>query len=178
MKSKTVGFLVADETDTEEFEPIYRALRQEGLEAVFIAPDEASLERLCVAGRCPVQTGMALSTSRRVAFDALVIPDGRGVDAFVHDNKALDFVRKLDERGTVIATLGRGALVLVAADLVDGRHLAVPDEMARDLEPMGGVVSLAGYLKEGNRISAHSREQASQVAEALACAIRDVQARR
>jgi putative intracellular protease/amidase len=177
-KTKTVGFLVADETDTIEYEPIVEALAREGAECLIVAPDQASLDRICLVGRCPVRTGVALQTARQFAFDGLVIPDGRGVDAFLHQDKALDFVRKLDERGTVIATIGRGALVLAAADLVDTRHLAVPDELGRDLEPMGGVVSLAAYLKEANRISARGREQLPQVAEALSCALQASKARR
>ncbi|MDB5100104.1 MAG: glutamine amidotransferase [Cyanobacteria bacterium RYN_339] len=165
---KTVGFLVADETDTAEYEPIVDALRAAGTTCVIVAPDRTSLERICLAGSCPVRVGFGLQTARSIALDALVVPDGRGVDAFLHQDKALDFLRALDQQGVPIVTLGRGALVLVAADLVDGRHLAVPDELARDLEPMGGIVSLAGYLKEGTRISAHGGAQIGLVAEALA----------
>jgi putative intracellular protease/amidase len=172
-----VGFMVADETDTEEFEPIVTALRAEGMTCVVVAPDRESLERICLVGSCPVKVGFGVQTARSFNIDALVIPDGRGVDAFLHQDRALTFLRELDAKGIPIATLGRGALLMVAADLVEGRHVAVPRTLARDVEPVGGIVSLAGYLKEGTRITAQGRENALQVADALACLLHDLLAR-
>ena len=177
LEGKTVAVLTSDETDTAEFEPLVTGLRDEGAEVVIVGPDMVSLERICLAGDCPVRSAMDVASARRVAFDALVVPDGPGVDAFLHDNEAIDFVAAFETANKPLAVLGRGVLMLVAADRLENRHVAAPAELRQDVEAVGGILVVAPFFKDGDDghwITADGRAMLDRVTESLVCALQDV----
>lgn len=178
IQGKTVGFLVADETDTVEYEPIVRAMRQAGADCVIVAPDLESAKRICLADECPVQTGVSVETACGLWLDGLVIPGGKGVDAFLHVEEAMDLVQAHDAERKPIATIGRGILMLMAADLVDGRHASVPTEIARELEAVGGIATMSPTFKEGNWITGKGTPEVDMIAESLVCALESVPSKR
>lgn len=177
LEGKTVAVLTSDETDTQEFEPLVAGLREAGAEVVIVGPDMASLERICLVGDCPVSSGMDVESASHVAFDALVVPDGRGVDAFLHEDAAIDFVASFEAERKPIAVLGRGVLMLVAADLMENRHVAAPETLRQDIEAVGGILIVGPFFKEGddgNWITGDGRAMLSRVTESLVCALQDV----
>ena len=69
------------------------------------------------------------------ALDVLVYPGGRGTRDHVGDDRIKDWVRSEAGRGTTIASVCTGSLVLAAAGLLDGlpatTHWASLDTLAR-----------------------------------------------
>jgi transcriptional regulator GlxA family with amidase domain len=55
------------------------------------------------------------------ALDVLVYPGGRGTRRELGDEAVLDWIRGAAERGTVVASVCTGSLVLAAAGLLDGK---------------------------------------------------------
>ncbi|HXZ57848.1 MAG TPA: DJ-1/PfpI family protein [Gaiellaceae bacterium] len=92
-------------------------------------------------------------------LDVLVYPGGRGTRAELKDEAVLEWVRGLAGRGTVVASVCTGSLVLAAAGLLDGKpatthwqSLELLPTLGRDIEvrpadrfvDTGEVITAAG----------------------------------
>jgi transcriptional regulator GlxA family with amidase domain len=70
-------------------------------------------------------------------LDVLVYPGGRGTRRELADEGVLDWIRGHAERGTVVASVCTGSLVLAAAGLLDGKP-ATTHWQSRELLPTLG----------------------------------------
>jgi len=104
---------------------------------------EAGARVLVIGDRKEERTAADLSVSeaREIWFDALVIPSGPFVSRFAGDEEALELVTQFEIDAKPIAAMGRGLLVLVAAELVAGRRLAVDPALREQVAEQGGRVS-------------------------------------
>src|SRR6266568_5133370 len=68
------------------------------------------------------------------ACDLLVVPGGFGTRSLERDRRVLDWIRAVDRRTTITASVCTGALLLAAAGLLDGRrantHWTVRERLA------------------------------------------------
>ncbi|MER7780065.1 DJ-1/PfpI family protein [Streptomyces sp. NPDC096191] len=119
----TIGVLLFE--DVEELDAVgpWEVL---GFWASHIAT--ASARVLTVAPRCGVvrgSKGLGLVADHAVddgvQLDLLVHPGGSGTRALVKDEAHLEWLRTLHGRGTVLASVCTGSLVLAAAGLLSGR---------------------------------------------------------
>lgn len=85
-------------------------------------------------------------------LDLLVHPGGDGTRALAKDSAHLEWLRALHERGTVLASVCTGSLVLAAAGLLAGRpattHRSYLDKLAKT-EPSADVRRAARFVDDG-----------------------------
>lgn len=87
-------------------------------------------------------------------LEVLFVPGGfQGISAVIEDVQALDFVASRGERATYVTSVCTGALVLGAADLLDG-YQATTHWAYHDLLPLVGAEPVAARVVEDrNRIT-------------------------
>jgi protease I len=138
LKDRTVAILVGEGTAADELDPVQRALVQAGAEVILVG---TSLEYHVLSQDLTISVGLGIDVAKQLWFDAVVIPGGRGVDAYRGLEAVYDFLGDFDTAGKPIATIGRGIMLLVDAELLDGRRVAARPEYAPDIESVGGVVA-------------------------------------
>ncbi|MFK4098776.1 DJ-1/PfpI family protein [Streptomyces sp. NPDC019531] len=89
-------------------------------------------------------------------LDVLVHPGGGGTRALVKDTAHLEWLRGLHERGTVLASVCTGSLVLAAAGLLAGRpattHRDFLDKLAK-IDPSVEVRKRERYVDDGDIVT-------------------------
>ena len=140
-----------------------------------------------VAGEIRCAKGLRVVADHTLAdaphAELLVFPGGRGTRPMLQDATMLAWVREQAARGTIIASVCTGALVLAKAGLLDGRpatthhgSLALLRELGRDIDVQpearfvdNGAVLTAAGVSAGIDLALHlvarlhSRERAQQV---------------
>jgi transcriptional regulator GlxA family with amidase domain len=159
-----------------------------------------------VAGRVfpgSVQTQLVSSRSRRVRgvygltvdcpmsigtigrLDIVIVPGGKGARAAKEDRELRLYLRRVHKEGTVVASVCTGALVLAAAELLDGKrattHASALEELRAfprvHVDPqriidLGSIVTSAG-ISSGIDMALHlvqrflGAKEAQQVAERM-----------
>jgi putative intracellular protease/amidase len=86
--------------------------------------------------------------------DVLVVPGGFGTRALMHDERVLDWVRKIDSRSRYTTSVCTGALVLGAAGLLEGLR-ATTHWLSRDmLRELGAEPVPDRVVEQGKIITA------------------------
>ncbi len=91
------------------------------------------------------------------AYDALVIPGGRAPEYIRLDPRVLEIVRHFHSADKPIAAICHGALVLVAAGVLEGRSCSCYPAVGPDVERAGGryvEVAMDEAHVDGNLVSA------------------------
>lgn len=103
-------------------------------------------------------TGLTLSPTIDFAecppLDVLCIPGGRGVNALLKDEEALDFVRRQGGAARRVVGICSGTIVLGAAGLLKGRR-ATTHWASHDLLGAFGAIPTQGRIvRDGNLVTA------------------------
>jgi protease I len=140
---KSVAFLTSAEgIEQAELTEPWQAVLQEGHRPVLIADTQdgevQAYRHLDKAGRFPAD--MAPAKADPADFDALVLPGGvANGDALRTQTAAVEFVRKIHERGTPIAAICHGGWILVEAGIVTGRTVTSWSSLATDYRNAGAT---------------------------------------
>lgn len=106
----------------EEIEAVTNidVLRRAGIEVVTV-----SLNSLKVRG----DHGILITADKKIAqvnvdeFDGILLPGGMpGADNLRNNAKVLDYVKKINDKGGLVAAICAAPIVLEAADLLDGKR--------------------------------------------------------
>ncbi len=171
LKGKRIVIIVANEfEDIELLYPFVR-LSEEGAE-VIIVPIKAGLHPRPAVRNKPV-TGrygtpiplevfsegeryviMDLKEVKLDEIDAIIIPGGYSPDSLRIREEVLDFIKKANEMGKVIAAICHGPQVLISAGLVKGRKVTSYRAVKDDLMNAGAVFVDQPAVRDGNIITA------------------------
>lgn len=155
-----VAFLSADGVEQIELEAPLNAVRQAGATACIVSIDMGaigSVESQDSADSFDVDF-LAKDIEAR-EFSSLVIPGGaKNVGALRSDEGAQALVRAFSELDKTVAAIGSACSLLIAAQVVRGRTLAVPAEMRAALEAAGGIYSDRAVNKDQHLITARSAD--------------------
>jgi protease I len=151
LKGRHVALLAADGTDVVQVNGLRDALREAGAVADVVGAR---------AGRVQGPTDSSLSIERTfdachaADYEALVIAGGgSGAQSLRADSRALQFVKEFMAADKPVAAVGDGIELLVAADAVAGRTIAVRSDRANAIRDAGGEVA-ANRVRESGRRSA------------------------
>ncbi|MCZ0985282.1 DJ-1/PfpI family protein [Streptomyces diastatochromogenes] len=95
-------------------------------------------------------------TNTAPPLDVLVHPGGNGTRTLVRDEGHLHWLRSLHERGTVLASVCTGSLVLAAAGLLAGRPATTHQHYLDKLTTIDGTVDVRAwerYVDDGDIVS-------------------------
>jgi protease I len=130
LQGKKIALFVAPLfEDLELWYPYYR-LQEEGAEVVVIGPEKT---RYTGKHGVPVESSLAISETRAIEFDALVIPGGYSPDHMRRNPAMVEFVREMDKQRKPVAAICHGPWMLASADIVKGRRVtsffAIKDDL-------------------------------------------------
>lgn len=101
----------------------------------------------------PVKVDASIDKVKAADFDAVVIPGGWAPD-FLRRHKAMvDFVKKLDADGKVVASICHGGWMLVSANMIKGRKVTSFCAIKDDLIAAGGIYQDAEVVVDKNLIT-------------------------
>lgn len=147
-------------------DPVVAAMRarlsEEGARVLVIAPADAG------------HADLRLGEAQEIWFDALVIPSGPNVSRFVQEEAALELVTQFEIDAKPIAAIGRGVLVLVAAELVAGRRIATEAAIREQVEEEGGRVSDEPLVEDELWITAQRGDRLDDLLQRLVASVRRI----
>lgn len=125
---------------------------QDGIEVETIAATRAPLR--CAKGLSVVPHDTLADAP---PAELLIVPGGRGTRPLLHDEPLLAWLREQAARGTVIASVCTGALLLAKAGLLDGRPATTHHGSLQRLRELGRDIDVrpeARFVDDGAVLTA------------------------
>lgn len=121
--------------DLELFYPLYR-LEEDGLEV-----DVASPQGQPIAGHhgYVAPSNLEYGEISPADYELLVIPGGAASEQVRLREEAIDIARTFHSAGKLIASIGRGAQVLISAGVLSGRSLTCSPAIRDDVRAAGAA---------------------------------------
>jgi len=151
--------------DVEFAYPFYR-LQEAGFQVEVATKDKMSV---VAKHGLPIRATMDVNDLKEPDFDLVVLPGGHEAPDRVRQIKVvLQFVRDINARGKVIASICHGPWVLISAGIVRGRKMTCYAGCADDLKNAGAEYIEAPVVVDGNIVtSPHYRDNAAWMKETL-----------
>src|SRR5437764_10176491 len=124
--------------EDSEFRVPYDRLKEEGYQVDVIGV-KAGEELKGYKGKEKVKADKSIDQVKAEDYDALLIPGGQSPDHLRVDRRIVDFVKKFDQAGKLIAAVCHGPHCLIAAHLVKGRTLTAWQTIQDDLQQIGAT---------------------------------------
>jgi protease I len=153
LKGKNIAVFVADYyEDLELWYPVIR-MREEGAGVVIIGPNADNFE-----GKkgLPAKADLAVSDARTDDYHGLIIPGGYAPDHMRRSPDMVQFVKKMDEEGKVIAAICHAGWMLASAGILKGRRVTSFFAIKDDLVNAGAEWVDQEMVKDGNIITSRS----------------------
>ena len=132
-----------------------KALEEAGAKTTVIAPKAGKIQGMKHDEKSEqIAVEMTLDRANPDDFDALLLPGGAlNADALRVDNRAKDFVRRMDAAKKPIAVICHGPWLLVSAGLLKGRTLTSYHTIQDDIRNAGGTWKDEEVVRDGNWVS-------------------------
>jgi len=144
------AILVEDYFDERELIfPLYRLLEL-GFEVELVAPRPGAYH-----GKqgFRVEAGQAADPGRAGEYSLLWIPGGYAPDRLRRSREVLELVRRVYERGGVIAAVCHAPWVLISAGIIAGRRVAAYYAIHDDVRNAGAVIAEEKAVRDGNLVT-------------------------
>ncbi|MBX0295337.1 type 1 glutamine amidotransferase domain-containing protein [Haloarcula nitratireducens] len=136
-----VAILVAEGTESVEFDEPKEALADAGADVDVIGPETGEVQTVenDLNEAETVEVERAIDDVSTDEYDGVVVPGGTvGADTLRFDDDVVSFVAAQVESGTPVGSICHGPWVLVEADVVDGRTLTSYPSLQTDVRNAGG----------------------------------------
>ena len=151
-----------------------QALSAAGAEVILVGPTLDDLEANILSQDLTVSVGVGIDVAKQLWFDAVVIPGGAGVEAYCGLESVYDFLGGFDIARKPIAAIGNGILLLANVELLDGRRVAAPPELAPAIERVGGELAPCHFTLDRPLYTACGPEGVPELIDALTTALAHV----
>src|SRR5690348_16325287 len=119
--------------EDSEFRIPYDRLKKEGYQVDVIGV-KAGEELKGYKGKEKVKADLGIDQAKPDDYDALLIPGGQSPDHLRVDRRMVEFVKRFELAGKLIAAVCHGPQLLIAAHLVKGRTLTAWQTIQDDLQ--------------------------------------------
>jgi transcriptional regulator GlxA family with amidase domain len=134
-------------------------------EPLRLVPFEVAMRSLREQTIVKAAYGLAIVVSKAIDVleppDLLLIPGGgwlsrarQGAWAEAQNGEILDIIRKLHDKGTILASVCTGSLLIASAGLLKGRPATTNHQALKELEGLGAKVIDARVVDDGEIITA------------------------
>ncbi len=150
-----VAILATDDFEKAELIEPRKVLDAAGAKTVVIAPKSGEIQGFKHDEKADkVKVDLTLDQARPDEFDAVLLPGGAlNADALRVNNKAQEFVRRIDQSGRPIAVICHGPWLLVSAGLVRGRKITSYHTIQDDLRNAGAHWEDREVIRDRNWVS-------------------------
>ena len=152
--------------EDSEFRVPYDRLRKEGYQVDIIGL-KAGEELKGYKGKEKVKAEKSIDQVKADDYDALLIPGGQSPDHLRVDRRMVEFVKRFDQSGKLIAAVCHGPQLLIAAHLVKGRTLTAWQTIQDDLQQIGANVQDQPVVKDRNWITSRKPDDLPQFSDAM-----------
>lgn len=135
--------------ELELWYPLMR-LREEGCNVVVVGP---AAQTYASKLGYPVKPDMAIADAGPTMFDAVVIPGGFAPEQMRRTRPLIDFVRAMNDQGSLIAAVCHAGLVLASAGIARDRELTCVALVKDDVVHAGGKYQDKAVVRDGNLIT-------------------------
>jgi len=152
--------------EDSEFRIPYDRLKEEGYQ-VDVVGVKAGEELKGYKGKEKVKADKSIDQVKAEDYDALLIPGGQSPDHLRVDRRIVDFVKKFDQAGKLIAAVCHGPQLLIAAHLVKGRTLTAWQTIQDDLQQIGAIVKDEPVVRDRNWVTSRKPDDLKQFSDAI-----------
>lgn len=131
LRGKKIAIFLEDLYEDLEFWYPDIRMKEEGAEIIVVAPETDQT----YTGKhgIPAKPDKAVADVKTNDFNALIIPGGYSPDKMRRHKDMVDFVKKMNDEGKIIAAICHGGWMLASADIISGRKLtsffSIKDDM-------------------------------------------------
>ncbi len=161
IEGKRVAALIGDGFEEAEFLEPRLALEQAGAIVTIVGVEDSARTR--IRSKRGLDDGQMAPRAEELAgdvtaddFDALLIPGGFSPDRVRMDRDAQRLVREFDAAKKPIFLIGRGAQVVISAQLARGRTMTGFASIADDIRNAGGLYRDQPVVADGNWVSSRN----------------------
>lgn len=152
--------------EDSEFRVPYDRLKKEGYQVDIIGL-KAGEELKGYKGKEKAKAEKAIDQVSADDYDALLIPGGQSPDRLRVDKRMVEFVKRFDQAGKLIAAVCHGPQLLIAAHLVKGRTLTAWQTIQDDLQQIGAIVKDEAVVKDRNWITSRKPDDLPMFSDAI-----------
>lgn len=150
-KNKYVAILVEDSyQDLEVWYPLYR-FKEEGFNVTIIGTGRLKIYKS--KHGYEIEQDTSIADVKPDDFDAVVIPGGYAPDILRRYDAVIKFVKRLFEKGKVVASICHGGWVLASAGILKGKKVTSFFAIKDDLVNAGAVFFDKEVIRDGNLIT-------------------------
>ncbi|MFB3883340.1 MAG: DJ-1/PfpI family protein [Armatimonadota bacterium] len=157
LTGKRIAILIAMGYHEHELLFPYYRLKEAGAEVIVAGPEANAT--VYGEGRhgmdgLPFETEAAIGDLKVHDLDAIHLPGGIYGPMFLRDREDVcALVRAMVERNKIVGAICHAPWILVSADVVRGRKIACPGDMAPDVKNAGGVYVPRGVVRDANIVT-------------------------
>lgn len=150
-KNKSIAILVEDlYQDLEVWYPLYR-FKEEGFKVIVVGTGRCKLYKS--KHGYEIEQDISAADAKIDDFDAVIIPGGYAPDILRRHNAVIMFVKRLFEKGKVVASICHGGWVLVSAGILKGKKVTSFFAIKDDLVNAGAEFLDKEVVRDGNLIT-------------------------
>jgi protease I len=169
VRKKRVAILAEDNyEDLELWYPLLR-MREAGAEVSVVGM--TGVDAYHSKHGYPVKVDVAASAVLGDEFDALIIPGGYAPDRMRRHPPMLDLVRRVFERGGIVAMICHAGWVPISAGIVDGKKVTSTPAIKDDLINAGAQWIDLDAVQDGNLISSRGPDDLPAFCQAIIAAL-------
>jgi protease I len=157
LEGHRVGIVIAEGFHDHEFWYPYYRFREAGAEVLVAGPEVGVILGEGRHGRdgLPAEIKQTVESLDAASLSVLYLPGGIwGPMRLRAHEPTLELVRKVAERGAIVAAICHAPWILVSAGVVRGRRISCPRDMADDVNNAGGIWVDEPCVRDGNVITA------------------------
>jgi protease I len=157
LKGCRVAIIIATGYHDHEFWFPYYRFREAGAEVVVAGPVKGVIYGEGRNGKdgLPATVTHTIEDLKDQSFDLIYLPGGIWAPLALRNHKPTrDLVRRSLENDVLVAAICHASWVLVSADVIKGRRIACPEDMADDVKNAGGSYVNEKCVEDGNLITA------------------------
>jgi protease I len=166
---KKIAILAED--NYEDLELWYPLLRMKEAGAEVSVVGMAGIETYHSKHGYPVKVDVAASAVLGDGFDVVIIPGGYAPDRMRRHPPMLDLVRRVFERGGLVAMICHAGWVPISAGIVKGRKVTSTPAIKDDLINAGAQWIDLEAVQDGNLISSRGPEDLPAFCQAIIAAL-------
>lgn len=152
---RRVAVLIEDQYQVLEAWYPYLRLQEEGIEAVFVAPEKKIYKS---KEGYPAGAEVSIRQAKTGDFDGVIIPGGYAPDILRRYKEIVDFVRKMHGKNKLVAAICHGGWVLASAGLLKDRNVTGYFAIKDDLVHAGAHYQDEAVVVDGKLVTSRKPE--------------------